>query len=157
LEPIQSKLSRLTAGYLDELIDEDTYREKKEEFILEKTALKREKERLRKTRSSAWIEPALEAVRRLESMGNETFPNTYSAIAEQVRKIGTNPVISGKTVSFIFSEPYASIPSILASARIATPPLSASRSEEDNAFTKVCAMQGSNLRPLPCQYGGLLS
>ena len=147
LEPLQAKLSRLTAGYLDELIDEDTYREKKEEFILEKTALKREKERLRKTRSSAWIEPALECVKRLESMGNEAFPNTYSAIAEQVRKIGTNPVISGKTVSFRICEPYAFIPSILASARIATPPPSSSRSEEENAFSIWCARRDSNPRP----------
>ncbi len=147
MEPIQAKLSRLTAGYLDELIDEDTYREKKEEFILKKTALKREKERLRKSRSSAWIEPAMECVKRLESMGNETFPNTYSAIAEQVRKIGTNPVISGKTVSFIFSEPYASIPSILASARSATLAPQASQTGEVSAFTAWCAIQGSNPTP----------
>ncbi len=145
LLPLQAKLSRLTAGYLDELIDEDSYRESKEALVLEKTALKREKERLRKTRSSAWIEPAQEVVNRLELMGNETFLNTYAAIAEQVRKIGTNPVISGKTVSFRICEPYAFIPSILASARIATLDARAPRTEEDQAFTIWCAIQGSNL------------
>ena len=145
LEPVQSKLSRLTHSYLDEIIDEDDYKSAKEELILQKTALKREKERLRKTRSSAWIEPALEVVNRLETMGNETFPNSYSAIAEQVRKIGTNPVISGKTVTFSLSEPYASIPSLLASTPIATLGPRASRREEERAFTKWCAIQGSNL------------
>ena len=145
LEPLQSKLSRLTHSYLDEIIEEDDYKSAKEELILQKTALKREKERLRKTRSSAWIEPALEVVSRLETMGNETFPNSYSAIAEQVRKIGTNPVISGKTVTFSLSEPYASIPSLLASTPIATLAPRASRCEEERAFTKWCAIQGSNL------------
>ncbi len=118
LEPVQSKLRRLTQGYLDEIIDEDDYKSAKEALLLEKTALKSEKERLRRTRSGAWIEPALEVINRLETMGNETFPKTFAAIAEQVRKIGTNPFISGKTVTFSLAEPYVSIPSLLASARV---------------------------------------
>jgi hypothetical protein len=135
LEPVRAKLQRLTHAYLDELIDEDDYKSAKEALLLEKTALKAEKERLRRTRSGAWIEPALEVVNRLETMGNETFPTTYSAIAEQVRKIGTNPVISGKTVTFSLSEPYASIPSLLASARFATPASRASLTGEDQPVT----------------------
>ena len=115
LEPLQAKLTRLTRGYLDEIIDEETYKESKEALILEKTALKREKERLRKSRSSAWIEPALEVISRLESIGNGKFPDSLPGIAEQVRKIGTNPCISGKKVSFSFGAPYDFIPSLLAS------------------------------------------
>jgi hypothetical protein len=51
LEPVQSKLRRLTQGYLDEIIDEDDYKSAKEVLLLEKTALKSEKDRLRRTRS----------------------------------------------------------------------------------------------------------
>ena len=138
MQPLQKKLDRLTHGYLDELIDEDTYRKAKEELVIEKIALKSEKERLHRSRSSCWIEPAREVVNALETMGKSGFAESLPQIAQQVQKIGTNPKISGKKVSFSFSEPYAFIPSLLASARIATRDLSASRSGGNDAFTVWC-------------------
>ena len=145
MQPLQKKLDRLTHGYLDELIDEDTYRQAKEELVVEKTALKAEKERLHRSRSSYWIEPAREVINALESMGKSGFAESLPQIVQRVQKIGTNPKISGKQVSFSFSEPYASIPSLLASARIATPSAEASRFGGTTANTIWCAVQGSNL------------
>src|SRR5690606_3860452 len=46
---IQEKLNKLTRGYLDEVIDQESYQAAKAELVLEKTALKREKERLSKS------------------------------------------------------------------------------------------------------------
>src|SRR5262249_15628347 len=40
LQALQDKLDRLTHGYLDQLIDEDSYRRAKEEIVLEKNTLK---------------------------------------------------------------------------------------------------------------------
>jgi site-specific DNA recombinase len=149
LEPLQSKLNRLTHGYLDEVIDEDTYREAKAELLLEKVTLKREKERLRKGGSSTWFEPTEAVINALESMGNEKFPDSLPEMSKQVRKIGTNHQISGKKVTFTLAEPYDFIPSLLASARIATLNSSASRSEEIPQRQIWCSREDLNLHGLP--------
>jgi len=52
LRALQDKLDRLTHGYLDGLIDEDSYRHAKEALVVEKTDLKRKTERVRKTRAN---------------------------------------------------------------------------------------------------------
>jgi hypothetical protein len=57
LTGVQDKLNRLTRGYLDQLIDEESYRFAKADLVLEKTALKQEKQRLHRTGSSYWNEP----------------------------------------------------------------------------------------------------
>ncbi len=110
LLPLQDKLDRLTRGYLDQLIDEDSYRRAKEELVIEKTTLKREKDRLHRSRTSYWIEPARAVVNTLESMGKAGIANSLSEIATLVQKLGTNRLISGKQVSFSFSEPYDFVP-----------------------------------------------
>ncbi len=145
MQPLQAKLDRLTHGYLDELIDEDTYRKAKEDIILQRAALKGEKERLRKCRSSAWIEPSLELINGLESMGKPEFPEALPEIAKQVLKVGLNPSISGKKVTFSLREPYDFVSSLLASAPIATLTMSASRREENPQSLKWCS--GRDLNP----------
>ena len=139
LSALQAKLDRLTRGYLDEVIDEDSYRRAKEELVTEKTAQKREKERLSKSRSSYWIEPSREVVNTLETLGKTETANNLPEIARLVQKIGTNPLISRKTVTFSFVPLYDFVPSLLASLRLAPTPSTKSQSGDES--------QSSNWRP----------
>ena len=56
-EKISALQDKLTRGYLDELVDEESYQASKSGLVMEKTELKREKERLARTRSSFWNRP----------------------------------------------------------------------------------------------------
>ncbi len=106
LSGIQEKLNKLTRGYLDELIDEESYQASKADLVIEKTALKHEKVRLQRTRSSFWNEPTKEIVNALEMAGKTQTGKSPQEISQLVQKVGTNRLISRKTVTFSFSEPY---------------------------------------------------
>ncbi len=143
--PLQAKLDRLTHGYLDQLIDEDSYRVAKEEILIEKTELKRELCRLRRTHTSCWIEPAKEVVNRLKTMGNDSFATSPTEMAGLIQKIGLNPQISAKTVTFSLAAPYDSIASLLDSARFARGAVAHPLDPVGVPSTTWCAVQGSNL------------
>ena len=63
---VQQKLNKLTRGYLDEVIDEESYQAATKDLMLEKITLKKEKERVQRTRASAWLEPAKRVISTLE-------------------------------------------------------------------------------------------
>ena len=117
---IQGKLNKLTRGYLDELIDEESYQSAKTELITEKATLKQEKQRLHRTRSSYWNEPVKEFINSLELAGKAQIEKSPQEISKIVHKVGTNRLLSRKTVTFSFSEPYDFIPSLLASRHVST-------------------------------------
>ena len=121
----------------------------KEDLVLEKTALKHEKERLQRSRSSYWIEPTLEVVSALESMGKTDFSDSLPEVAKQVKKIGTNHQISGKKVSFSFSEPYHFISDLLAPASFAPSQFAQFRTDEKTQSSKLCSREDSNLHGSP--------
>ena len=139
LANIQKKLNKLTRGYLDELIDEESYQASKESLVLEKAALKAEKQRLHKSRSGFWNEPAKEAVNIMELAGKLQTVQSPEEIAELVRKTGTNRLISRKTVTISFSEQYDFIPSLLAFPHVSTPDQPSSRSDKNWWRTTWCA------------------
>ena len=145
ISAVQEKLNKLTRGYLDELIDEESYQSAKADLVLEKTALKQEKERLRRTRSNLWIEPAHEVINALELAGKTQSEKSPQEISKLVHRVGTNCLISRKTVSFSFSEPYDSIPSLLANFGVATSTSSTSRSDSKSQSLLVCPRQDLNL------------
>ena len=118
LAEIQGKLNRLTRAYVDEVMDEESYQAANAELILEKTTLKRERERLHRSRASFWIEPSREVINTLQTLGTTEFQESLPEISTSVRKIGTNRLISRKTVSFSFSEPYDFALSLLNEMRV---------------------------------------
>jgi len=118
LQPIEEKLRKLTRHLLDEVIDEDSYRLAKEELLVEKTRLKQERQHLNRTGENSWVEPTKRFVNSLETLGKGQPENNLPEISGLVQKLGTNRLISGKTVSFSVAEKYDLIPSILASARM---------------------------------------
>ena len=116
---LQIKLDKLLEIYLDNLIDEETYRIKKEKIIEQKNSLKSEKTILEQKRMSGWIEPTINYIKTLEKAKNINDETELPEISQFVEKIGTNRLISNKNVSWNFLAPYDFTVSILArSARL---------------------------------------
>lgn len=151
---VQTKLNKLTRAYLKERIEDEAYESVTEELVTEKTALKQEKQRLQRTGSSYWNEPSLEVVSTLELAGKVQTSKSPQEISPLVHKVGTNPRISRKTVSFSFGEPYAVIPSYLGNLDISTATTSSLCDEKNPKgyrLTVWCGVRGSNPRPCPCK------
>ena len=110
---LQGKLDKLLEGYLDNLIDEESYKTKKEELINQKNSLKHEKGSLLKTRTASWIEPTRDFVKTLVQAKTIASSESLQEIPQFLQKIGTNRLISAKTISFDFREPYASVADFL--------------------------------------------
>jgi site-specific DNA recombinase len=145
---VQDKLNRLTRGYLDERIDEESYQSATADLVVEKTALKQEKQRLHRTGSSYWNEPAKEVINALELAGKMQVEPSPQEISQLLHKVGTNLLLSRKTVSFSFSEPYDFVPSFLGSLDVptlATSSLCDEKNPKGYQLTEWCAVQGSNL------------
>ena len=88
--------------------------------MIEKTRLKQERQRLHRSRELYWIEPARKLVNDLQTLGKmETAPD-FAGLSEKVQKIGTNRLISRKTVTFSVAPNYDFVPSLLASVRVAS-------------------------------------
>ena len=143
LSLVQEKLDKLLEGYLDAIVDAETYQSKNRLLVTEKTALKSEKESLQRKRLSSWIEPTRTFVKTLEIAGKLDSESDLSEIATLVQKIGTNRRIEDKNVCFEFQKPFDFTASFLTSHLTA---LSATGSENHKRF-EWCARQDLNLQP----------
>jgi hypothetical protein len=121
-------------------MDEETYRNAKEKLLLEKASIRGEKARFSRKGTSCWIEPAQEVISTLETLGKTDFQESLPDIARQVQKIGTNPLISRKTVTFSFSKPYDLVPSLLASSHVAAHPNTSSLRDAKPESTVWCEL-----------------
>jgi hypothetical protein len=99
------------------VIDETSYRRATEELIAQRTELKKEKERLQRTRASHWIEPTKELINTLEIAGNPNLSESLPEVSRLVQKIGTNHLISRKIVTFSIDPLYEKIPHLLGVCR----------------------------------------
>jgi hypothetical protein len=140
LTDTQEKLNKLTKGYLNGLIDEDSYQVAKDELIVQKNALKKEKERLSKNRAAYWNEPAKAVISTLELTGKAQTSKSPQEISQVVQNIGTNRLIARKTVSFSFAEKYDFLPSLLGNLRIETSNPSLALSEENLGSPIWCSL-----------------
>ena len=155
---IDEKLDKLVSGYLDNLIDEDTYRKKKNEFVEQKISLKNEKESLLRKQISDWIELARDYIKTLSQAEKIASTESLGEISQFVQKIGTNRLISEKSPSWIWKPEYEFAKSTISrfaerqneSAVISPIPFS-----ETDRSPILCAVQGSNLRPFACKASAL--
>ena len=129
-----------TKGYLSGLIDEDSYQVAKDELIVQKNAFKKEKERLSKTRSTSWNEPAKLVISALEMAGKSQATKSPEELSQVVHKVGTNRLIARKTVSFSLSENYDFLPSLLGFRRLETSKPSLAFSEEKLESSIWCSL-----------------
>jgi hypothetical protein len=130
------------------VIDEESYQSAKADLVLEKTRLKREKEQLHRTRSNYWNEPAKDAIKAFELAGKSQRDKSPQEISLVVHKVGTNRLLSRKTVTFSFSEPYDFIPSTLASRGVVTSGVTPSLCDEKPESLIWCAREDLNLQSL---------
>lgn len=114
LSAVQAKLNKLTTAYLDGIIDQTSYEIAKETAIMEKTELKSKIGSIDRTASTVWFEPVQHVVKALELARSLQAQPSNAEIAALVKQVGTNHQITGKNVSFTFSEPYQSTASLLA-------------------------------------------
>ena len=142
---VQKKLNKLTRAFLDEVIDEESYQAAKAGLVLEKTTLKQQKEQLHKTRSSSWNEPVKEVINTMELAGKSQTTKSPQELSLVVHKVGTNRLLSRKTVTFSFSEPYDLIPSLLASRPVTMTTTSPSLGDENGGSIMWCPRQDLNL------------
>ncbi len=108
-----------------ELVDEESYQGVTADLVNQKTTLKQEKQRLHKPGLSFWNKPAKEVINIMELAGKPQRNKSPQEIAQGVNKVGTNHLLSRKTVTFSLSEPHDFIPSLLASLEASisfTPP-----------------------------------
>ena len=112
---LQEKLDKLLEGYLDNLIDEETYKRKKESLVQQKIALKGEQDTLLRKRMSGWIEPMRNYINTLIYAGKIASEQSPLEIAHFAQKIGTNHLISEKRIGWDFAPPYDFAAQFLAS------------------------------------------
>jgi hypothetical protein len=127
------------------VIDEESYQAAKADLVIEKTTMKEEKQRLHRTRSSFWNEPAKEVINTMELVGKSQTDKSPAEISQVVHKVGTNRLLSRKTVTFSLAEPYDLIPSLLASGHISIPNTSPSLCDENGGSINWCPRQDLNL------------
>ena len=111
---LDEKLDKLLEGYLDGLIDEESYKRKKELFIEQKMALKQERETLLRTRMSGWIEPTREWIKTLVQADKIASETNLHEISNFVQKIGTNRRLAAQTPTWDWVPEFAFAEGVLA-------------------------------------------
>jgi hypothetical protein len=82
--------------------------------------------------------PPSDVINALELAGKVQTEKSPQEISQVVHKVGTNRLLSRKTVTFSFSEPYDLIPSLLASRPVSTLNTSSSLGDETGGCIKWC-------------------
>ena len=144
---IQEKLDKLLEGYLDNLIDEESYRRKKEELVQQKTALKNEQELLLRKQMSGWIEPMREFINDIKYAGKIVSEQSLGEIANFAQKIGTNRQLSQKSVHWNFALPFDFAAETLARRALTRGAHTATSSSQKSQSPEWCALRDSNPRP----------
>jgi site-specific DNA recombinase len=142
---IDEKLDKLVSGYLDNLIDEDTYRKKKEEFVEQKISLKNEKESLLRRQISGWIEPARDYINTLCQAEKIASVESLGEISQFVQKIGTNRLISEKSPFWNWKPEYEFAEATLRRFAFRKNGSSTFSFSKTNRSPVLCAIEDSNL------------
>src|SRR3989344_7220190 len=131
----------------DGIIDEETYKRKKENLVQQKIALKGEQDTLLRKQMSGWNEPMRDYINTLIYAGKIASEQSPQDIAHFAQKIGTNRLISEKIVSWDFVPPFDFTVQFLASR-------ARRRGEQTSPFTSKnltnpvwCARKDSNPQP----------
>src|SRR3989344_4180662 len=143
---LQEKLDKLLEGYLDNLIDEDTYKRKKESLVQQKIALKGEQDTLLRKRMSGWNEPMRDYINTLIYAGKIASEQSLAEIAHFTQKIGTNRLISEKIVSWDFVPPFDFTAQFLTSRAVRRGEQTSASTHKKSRSPIWCAGEDSNLR-----------
>ncbi len=106
ISEIQEKLDRLVGGFLDGIIDRDTYLAKKEKLIRQKIRLEQDQTGFGEG-ASQWVEPMREWLEAAHKAGKLAFSDDYPGMKQLLEQIGTNRQVSQKKVEVVFVRPFS--------------------------------------------------
>ncbi len=117
VESLDRKLNILLDSYLDQVIDSETYKQKKNELFEEKIKITEEIEKI-KTDDSAWLEPMREFVNSaLQCEKIARANNTNEELAFFLKTVGSNFFLANQQLSPVFNRGFATVFSELGSHR----------------------------------------
>ena len=105
VEGINGKLQRLLSAYLDQDIEQETYRFEKAELLSRKKALREQIASLERG-ATAWLEPLRTWIKDSENAGETAVSHDLFAKKSCALKLsGSNPYLQNKKIVFVPSQP----------------------------------------------------
>jgi hypothetical protein len=95
-------------GFLDGIIDKDSYLKKKEDLIKQKIELEQRQAGFGE-RAKQWVEPMREWLKTAHKAGKLAFSDDYPEMKKILEKIGTNRQVFHKKVKVEFVRPFDSL------------------------------------------------
>ncbi len=147
LVTLDKKLNILLDSYLEQVIDADTYKNKKNEFFNEKLKINEELEKI-KTGGSSWLEPFKNFIGSALSCAKiARAKNTSEELAFFAKTVGSNFLLTNRQLSLNYNQGFASLAS--RRAALCAPPPAQSQSSQD--FKKSRSVDKTGLEPVTCR------
>ena len=108
LTETQTKLDKLVNGFLDGIIEKETYLKNKDELIKRKIEMEQQQTHFGQ-RAKLWVEPMREWLETAHKAGKLVFSNDYPDMKQLLGKIGTNHQVKDKKVGVAFMRPFDSL------------------------------------------------
>src|SRR3989339_321996 len=102
---VSAKLNKLVSSYIDGDVPKESYLAKKEELMMRKLALTKQKEDFGRMGKN-WIEPLRSWILDIQKAKKLSQCDNFEDIKAFVQKIGTNHQLLDKSASFSFSAPW---------------------------------------------------
>ena len=134
IQQSNQKLNRLLDGYLDQVIEPEVYKQKKNEMFDEKLKLEERKSQIEKN-GTVWLEPMREFVNcALQAQKVACAENNCHDLSVVAKKVGSNFFLSDKRLSFVPNLGFDSVKSYRASLRAGAPDPAISESVSPDGF-----------------------
>ena len=101
----QMKLDKLVSGFLDGVIERETYLQKKEELIKQKIEFELRLKDIGK-KGCLWLEPMRVWLEAAHNAGKLAFSSDFSEIKSFVEKIGSNRLLHHKKVGVVWGRAF---------------------------------------------------
>ena len=109
---IETKLNRLLDGYLDQVVEPEIYKEKKNELFEEKLKITEQMARISKS-GSAWLEPMREfVISALQAQKIARAKNDCHDLAIMAKTVGSNFFLMNRRLSADLNFPFAALAAI---------------------------------------------
>jgi hypothetical protein len=102
---VKRKLDKLVNGFLEGIIEKDTYLEKKEKLILKKGDLEEQSKQFG-DKTLVWLEPMTRWLEAARHAGEISKSENYHEIKSFVEKIGSNLLLQDKKIKIKWKEPF---------------------------------------------------
>ena len=153
----QEKLDKLVSLYLDGDIDKSAYLENKERLMRSKVALHAHRKDFER-KGKNWVEPLRSFILDTKKASELASSENYLEMKAFIQKIGTNPNLLDKTISFSTSPLWDFVASRKAEAVLFAPTARTKFCPHNGEAVESCilwTLQESNLRPPDCKTGAL--